>query len=179
MIRPALFKNTFASRALFPMQPAPVKYTRLDLAVGAFVLAGLLALAYLAFKIGSGALVGGDTTAVRARFTNLGGLAPGASVLVSGVAVGKVEKVELDDRYAAIATLRVRRDLALPADTMAAIRSSGLIGDKHVALVPGADDALLGPGDLIIDTESAVDLESLISRFAFGDVKSADKPATE
>lgn len=154
------------------MQPAPVKYTRLDLSVGAFVLAGLAALAYLALKIGGGALVGGDTTTIRARFTNLGGLAPGASVLISGVAIGKVEKVELDKNYAAIATLRVRKDLSLPADTLASIRSSGLIGDKHVTLTPGGDDALLAPGELIVDTESAVDLESLISRFAFGGVKS-------
>jgi phospholipid/cholesterol/gamma-HCH transport system substrate-binding protein len=157
------------------MQPSPVRYTRLDLGVGAFVLAGLAALAFLALKIGGGALVAVDTTTVRARFTNLGGLAPGASVLISGVAVGQVEKVELDDRYAAVATLRVRRDLKLPADTFAAIRSSGLIGDKHIALSPGSDDQLLQPGELITDTESAVDLESLISRFAFGGVK--DKPA--
>ena len=66
------------------------------------------------------------------------------------------------------------KSLALPADTMAAIRSSGLIGDKHVALVPGADEAMLEPGALIIDTESAVDLESLISRFAFGGVSAKD-----
>lgn len=158
------------------MSSAPVKYTRLDLSVGAFVLVGLAALAYLALKIGGGALVGGDTTTVRARFTNLGGLAPGATVLVSGVSVGKVEKVELDASFAAIVTLRLRKDLALPADTFAAIRSSGLIGDKHVALIPGADDELLAPGDLIVDTESAVDLESLISRFAFGGVNN-DKPA--
>lgn len=157
------------------MQPAPVKYTRLDLAVGTFVLAGLVALSWLALKIGGGAFVGSDTIAVRARFTNLGGLAPGASVLISGVSVGKVEKVELDDRYAAIATLRVRKDVKLPSDTMAAIRSSGLIGDKFIALSPGADEALLKPGELITDTESAVDLESLISRFAFGGVKSEEK----
>ena len=75
------------------MQPVPVKYTRIDLVVGAFVLAGLVAITWLALKIGGGALVGGDTTTVRARFSNLGGLAPGASVLISGVAVGKVEKV--------------------------------------------------------------------------------------
>lgn len=158
------------------MQSAPAKYTRADLAVGAFVLSGLAALAYLALKIGGGALVGGDTTTVRARFANLGGLAPGASVLVSGVAVGKVEKVELDANYAAVATLRVDKKLVLPADTMAAIRSGGLIGDKHIALTPGADEATLQPGDLIVDTESAVDLESLISRFAFGGVGN-DKPS--
>lgn len=159
------------------MSSAPVKYTRLDFTVGAFVLVGLLALAYLAIKIGGGALVGGDTTTVRARFANLGGLAPGAGVLVSGVPVGKVEKIELDASFAAIATLRIRRDVALPADTFAAIRSSGLIGDKHIALIPGADEELLAPGDLIVDTESAVDLESLISRFAFGNVKEEAKPA--
>lgn len=157
------------------MQPVPVKYTRIDLVVGAFVLAGLVAITWLALKIGGGALVGGATTTVRAQFSNLGGLAPGASVLISGVAVGKVEKVELDERYAAIATLRVRKDVKLPSDTMAAIRSSGLIGDKHIALMPGADEALLQPGELITDTESAVDLESLISRFAFGGVKSEEK----
>lgn len=158
------------------MQPAPVKYTRLDLAVGAFVLAGLVALAWLALKIGGGAFIGGDTTTIRARFSNLGGLAPGANVLVSGVSIGKVEKVELDERYSAIATLRVRKDVKLPADTMAAIRSSGLIGDKFIALSPGADEALLEPGELIVDTESAVDLESLISRVAFGGVKTEEKP---
>jgi phospholipid/cholesterol/gamma-HCH transport system substrate-binding protein len=157
------------------MQPTPVKYTRIDLAVGTFVLAGLVAIVWLALKIGAGALVGGATTTVRARFSNLGGLAPGASVLISGVAVGKVEKVELDERYAAIATLRVRKDVKLPSDTMAAIRSSGLIGEKHIALSPGADDTLLEPNELITDTESAVDLESLISRFAFGGVKSEEK----
>lgn len=81
------------------MQPAPVKYPRLDLSVGAFVLAGIAALAYLALKIGGGAFLAGDTVTIKARFTNLGGLAPGAGVLVSGVAVGKVDKVELDDRY--------------------------------------------------------------------------------
>ena len=158
------------------MQTVPVKYTRVDLAVGAFVLFGLAALAYLALKIGGGALVGRDSTIVRARFTNLGGLAPGASVVVSGVVIGKVENVELDKNYAAIATLRVRKDVPLPSDTMAAIRSSGLIGDKHIALTPGGDTELLKPGELIVDTESAVDLESLISRFAFGGVKNGDEP---
>lgn len=153
------------------MQPVPSKYTRIDLSVGVFVLAGLAALAFLAIKIGGGALIGGETTTVRARFSNLGGLSPGASVLVSGVTVGKVDKIELDERFAAIATLRVRKDLHLPSDTFAAIRSSGLIGDKHIALTPGADETFLQPNELITDTESAVDIEGLISRFAFGGVK--------
>lgn len=152
-------------------------FSRTDLAVGLFVITGLAALTYLALKLGGGALIGTDTTTVRARFTNLGGLAPGASVLVSGVEIGRVEHVALDERYAAIATLRIRKDLPLPADTRAAIRSNGLIGDKHITLSPGAEDTLLTPDELITDTENAVDLESLISRFAFGGVNTAKPEA--
>lgn len=157
------------------MHTAPTPFSRTDLAVGLFVTAGLAAIAYLALKLGAGALVGTDTTTIQARFTNLGGLTPGASVLISGVEVGRVERVTLDERYAAIATLRIRKDVPLPADTRAAIRSSGLIGDKHIALSPGAEEDLLASGDLITDTENAVDLESLISRFAFGGVSSSQK----
>jgi phospholipid/cholesterol/gamma-HCH transport system substrate-binding protein len=158
------------------MQPTPsAKYTRVDLAVGLFVLAGLAALVWLAVKLGSGSLLGNGTFSIRARFADVGGIAPGASVLISGVPVGKVESLDLDDRYNAIATLRIRKGVLLPSDTMAAIRSSGLIGEKHIALSPGSEDSLLQPGETITDTESSVNLESLISRFAFGGVKAEEK----
>lgn len=156
------------------MNASPTKYTRLDLTVGTFVLAGLLALAFLAMRIGAGNSVSSASTTYRASFTNLGGLASGSSVMISGVVVGRVDKVDLDERFHAIATLRVRADLKLSADTTASIRSSGLIGEKFIALSPGGEDVLLKTDELITDTESAVDLESLISRFAFGGVKSPD-----
>lgn len=156
-----------------------MKYSALELAVGTLVLAGLAAITFFALSIGGGALVGRDTYLVQARFTNTGGLSPGANVAVSGVGVGRVEKVELDDAFAAIVTLRLRAAVKLPEDTMASIRTSGLIGDKFIALSPGGADENLEPGDLIVETESAVDLESLISRIAFGNVGSANpEPAT-
>jgi phospholipid/cholesterol/gamma-HCH transport system substrate-binding protein len=158
------------------MNASPTKYTRLDLAVGTFVLAGLFAVSFLAVRIGAGNSVGSASTTYRASFTNLGGLAPGASVMVSGVVIGRVDKVDIDERFHAIATLRVRSDLKLSSDTTASIRSSGLIGEKFIALSPGGEETLLKTDELITDTESAVDLESLISRFAFGGVKSADSP---
>jgi phospholipid/cholesterol/gamma-HCH transport system substrate-binding protein len=65
----------------------------------------------------------------------------------------------------------------LPSDTIASIKTSGLIGDKYVALAPGADSNNLSPGSLITDTESAMDLESIISRFAFGNVSSPPAPS--
>jgi phospholipid/cholesterol/gamma-HCH transport system substrate-binding protein len=154
-----------------------VKPTRLELYVGLFVLLGIAAVAYLALKLGSGSMVGGDTYLVEARFTNTGGLHSGSSVQLAGVTVGRVEAVRMDPAdYSAIATLRITTALHLPTDSMASIKTAGLIGDKYVALSPGADEAYLPPGSRITMTESAVDLESLIGKTAFGSVdKDADK----
>jgi phospholipid/cholesterol/gamma-HCH transport system substrate-binding protein len=154
-----------------------VKQTRLELFVGIFVLLGLAAVAYLTMKLGSGSLVGGNTYLLEARFSNAGGLHSGSSVLVAGVTVGRVEGVRIDPAdYSAIATLRIPTELRLPTDSMASIRTSGLIGDKYVFLSPGADDTYLKPGTRITMTESSVDLESLIGKMAFGSVdKEADQ----
>lgn len=148
--------------------------SKLELIVGVFVLAGLAAVAYLALKIGAGNLVGSDTYLVQARFTNLGGLNPGCNVVIAGVSVGRVESVRLNPAdYSAIAELRLRKTVQLPADSIVSIKTSGLIGDKYLVIAPGGDSRMLAPGALITETESAVDLESLISRFAFGNVKTA------
>jgi phospholipid/cholesterol/gamma-HCH transport system substrate-binding protein len=154
-----------------------MKQTRLELLVGIFVLLGLAAVAYLTLKLGSGSMVGGNTYLVEARFTNSGGLHNGCNVLVAGVTVGRVEGVRVDPTdYSAIATLRLQSALRLPTDSMASIKTSGLIGDKFVSLSPGADDTYLEPGTRITMTESAVDLESLIGKMAFGSVdKDKDK----
>ncbi len=153
-----------------------MKYSALELAVGTFVLAGLAAIVFFALSIGGGTLIGRDTYVVKARFNNTGGLKPGANIAVSGVSVGKVEAVELNETFAAIVTLRLRSDILLPEDTIASIRTSGLIGEKFIALSPGGALENLKPDALIVETESAVDLESLISRFAFGKV---DSPAAQ
>ena len=146
--------------------------SRLELIVGSFVLAGLAAVAGLALKVGAGELVGAETYRVRARFANIGGLNPGSNVVIAGVSVGRVEAVRLNPAdYSAIAELRLRTTVKLPIDTMASIKTTGLIGDKFLALSPGADLQMIAPDGLITDTESAVDLESLISRFAFGNVQ--------
>jgi len=93
------------------------------------------------------------------------------------VTVGRVESVRLDPAdFSAIATLRIQSALKLPTDSMAAIKTTGLIGDKYVSLSPGADEACLQPGTRITMTESSVDLESLIGKMAFGSVeKETDK----
>ena len=144
---------------------------KLEFAAGVFVLAGLAAMAYLAVKLGAGASLGGDSYLLEARFANSGGLHAGSSVLLAGVTVGRVENVRIEPSdFSAIATLRIRGGLELPADTMASVKTSGLIGDKYVALAPGAEEAPLAPGERITMTESAVDLEALIGKMAFGAV---------
>lgn len=154
-----------------------MKQSRLELIVGVFMLVGLAAVTYLALKIGAGTLVGGDTYALKARFTNSGGLNPGSNVIVAGVPVGRVEAVSLNPAdYSAVVEFSVRKDVKLPVDSIASIKTTGLIGDKFLALAPGGDAAFLAAGALITDTESTVDLESLISRFAFGNVDQKPKP---
>jgi phospholipid/cholesterol/gamma-HCH transport system substrate-binding protein len=114
---------------------------------------------------------------VNARFTNIGGLKTGSQVLIAGVPVGRVERIDLDPQYAAVVRMNLRQGVRVPSDTIASIKTSGLIGDKFIALAPGADSQNISPGGTITDTESAVDLESLISRFAFGSVSSSPTPS--
>lgn len=155
-----------------------MKNTKLELSVGIFVLLGIAAVGYLTLKLGTGSIVAGDTYLIDARFANAGGLHAGSSVLVSGVTVGRVETVRMDPSdYSAIATLRLYSQLRLPTDSMASIKTSGLIGDRYVSLSPGADETYLTPGAKITMTESAVDLEALIGKMAFGNIDK-DKDTT-
>jgi len=158
-----------------------MKHTKLELLVGLFVVLGVAAIAYLTMKLGTGSMIGGDTYAIEARFTNAGGLNKGSNVLLAGVFVGRVDEVKFDPAdYSAIATLRIVSTLQLPTDTMASIKTTGLIGDKHIALAPGADEIYLEPGARITMTESAVDLESLIGKMAFGSVdKEPENPPAQ
>jgi phospholipid/cholesterol/gamma-HCH transport system substrate-binding protein len=149
-----------------------MKQSKLELYVGLFVLMGIFAVVYLTVKLGAGSMIGGDTYLLEARFTNAGGLNTGSSVLLAGVPVGRVEGIRVDGTdYSAMVTLRVQAGLKLPTDTMASIKTTGLIGDKYVALAPGADETYLKSGARITMTESSVDLESLIGKMAFGSVE--------
>ena len=136
-----------------------------DLVVGLFVLAGLLSLAYLSFQVGglSYRVPGGFI--LYATFDDIGGLKERSPVSVSGVKVGQVTGVELDDMLRA----RVRMDLdpsvELSVDSSARILTAGVLGDQFIALEPGAEDDLLVAGDEVEFTESALSIEKLIGKF--------------
>jgi phospholipid/cholesterol/gamma-HCH transport system substrate-binding protein len=145
----------------------------IEISVGLFVFIGLAAVAFLAVRIGGGrlSLSAPTTQLTQARFTNASGLKSGSTVRVAGVPIGTVTEVTLKhDEMVALVTLKIDSTLKLDDDTSAAVRSSGLIGEKFISLKPGSSGTALKPGAIIVDTESAVDLEDIISRFAFGSV---------
>ena len=145
-----------------------------ETAVGLFVLLGLLCVAYLTVKLGKMELFSSQEFELVARFDSVSGLRVGADVEMSGVPVGRVVDIRLDPdplRNQAVVRLRLNKDLQLSDDSMASVRTSGLIGDKYVSLSRGGSDQILSSGGAITETESAVDLGALISKYAFGGVK--------
>lgn len=141
----------------------------LELAVGAFMVVGILCLGFLSIKLGKLELWGNPGYTVSAVFSDVGGLRSGAPVVVAGVDVGTVTLIQLKD-YEAHVTLQIRPDLVIHEDAVVSVKTRGLIGEKFVQISDGAADGLVGPGGRIRQTESAVDIEALISKYAFGDL---------
>jgi len=142
----------------------------IETVVGLFVLLGIASLAWLSVKLGKLEIVGGDYVPVHAEFSSVSGLKKGVSVEIAGVEIGKVESITLND-YKADVLMKIRTGVRLSEDTIASIRTRGLIGDKFVNLSPGASDRLIPPGGKIRETESAVDLEGLIGEFIHGSAR--------
>ncbi len=142
-----------------------------ELSVGVFVLFGLLCVAYLTVRLGKMDLFTDKGYQVVAKFTSITGLRTGASVEIGGVGVGKVTKITLDKQFSALVTMRIREGLELSEDTGAAVKTSGLIGDKYISLSPGGSETMLANNDEITQTQDAIDLERLISNYVFGSVK--------
>ena len=143
--------------------------TTLDLWVGMFVVAGIAALVMLAMKVGNlGTYNVSDTYTVHAYFSNIGGLKPKASIRSAGVLVGRVTSISLDtERYEANVEMSLDKRYLFPKDTFANILTSGLLGEQYIGLVPGGDTAMLKNGELVKQTQSAMVLEDLISKFMY------------
>ena len=143
--------------------------TTIDVWVGAFVIAGVGALAVLALKVGyvsSGNQR--DAYKIEARFDNIGGLKVRAPVKSAGVVVGRVQEIHFDnERFQASVKLALEQKFQFPKDTTASILTSGLLGEVYIGLDAGGDDKKLQEGDRIAITQSAVVLERLIGQFLF------------
>ena len=143
---------------------------KLEFIVGVFVLVGIVCLGYLSIKLGKLELIGGNVYEVVAQFNTASGLKNGSSVEIAGVEVGRVRAIILNEDRAAV-TLAVDNKVKLYTDTIASIKTRGIIGEKFLALSPGGGGDPLKPGDTIRDTESGLDLEELVSQYVHGNVK--------
>ena len=148
-----------------------MKRSSVEMAVGVFMIIGLVCVGYLTIKLGRMQVFGGDYYLVEARFQNISGLRNGASVEMSGVQIGQVASVGLNlEDKAAVVQLKIRKDLPLSEDVIASVKTAGLIGDKYIKLSPGGAEEIIKPGGRITETQSAVDIEDLISKYVFGGV---------
>lgn len=145
---------------------------KLEMTVGIFMLIGILCLGYISIKLGKMELLGGDYYTVSARFDSVSGLKPGARVEIAGVEIGKVDRIVLDPKNGdqAVVSLKIRSGVKISDDVIASVRTSGIIGDKFIMLKPGGSDHYLKNNDTIRETESAIDIEDLISKFIHGKV---------
>ncbi len=143
----------------------------LEIVVGLFMLAGLAALLFLALQVsGLSPKAAEQTYRVYAHFNDIGGLTPRGKVSMAGVTVGRIESIELDPQ-----TLQAKVTMAIdaevdyiPADSSAVIRTSGLLGEQYIDISIGGDLESLKEGDRFYSTQSAMNLERLISNFASG-----------
>ena len=136
--------------------------------VGVFLLAGFLSFAWLAVKMGDINPFANETYPVTARFTSISGLKEGSTIELAGVVVGKVSGIELDTGdYEAVVQLNIDKQVELQDDSIASIRTAGIIGDKYIKISPGGSDIILEAGDEIEETEPAISLEELVSKYIF------------
>jgi len=140
-----------------------------ELIVGLFMIVGFLGFAYLSVKLGDVDLFGDSRSyPLQARFNSISGLKEGAFVEIAGVKVGKVAQIRLDkEDYEAVVTLAIDREVPVQEDSIASIRTAGIIGDRYVNITPGGADDYLQPGAEIEETESAISLEELVSKYIF------------
>lgn len=141
----------------------------IDFWVGLFVLIGLLALGFLALKVGNlTPLRQSDGYSVTASFENIGSLKERAPVKSAGVVVGRVSQIRFDNKtFEAIVTLEIDPRFSFPKDTSAAVLTSGLLGEQYIGLEPGGDSEMLKNGAVIKLAQSALVWEQLVGQMIF------------
>jgi len=142
----------------------------LELTVGFFLLLGIMSLAYISINLGKIEIVGRNAYVVYAEFEKAGGIKPKAIVEIAGVEIGTVKPVRITPDYRARLTIEIDKKIQLQEDAIASIKTKGLIGEQYVQISPGGSDKMIQNGGRIRETESAIDIEELISKYVFGKV---------
>jgi len=147
------------------------EYKRIEIAVGIFVFIGIAAMFYMALRLGEVGGLGASGYTVTAAFDDIGGVRAGADVMIAGVVVGRVDDVRLNKEDQASLTLRIHDDIKITSDAIASIRTKGIIGDRFVRISQGGDDTYLANGDVVEETESAINMEDLVAKYVFSGEK--------
>jgi len=148
-----------------------------EITVGLFMAAGLIALFFLAMHVSNLADLSDDEGYhIKAHFDNIGGLKTKAPVTMAGVTVGRVTGIDYDkETYEAVVTMTISRQFdRIPQDSFAKIFTAGLLGEKYVGLDPGGSDQFLTEGDRITMTQSSLVLEEIIGQFLFSKAQEVD-----
>lgn len=157
-----------------------MKKYKMETVVGIFVIIGILCLGYITIRLGNLSIMNRDSYSLSTRFRSVSGLKTGNAVEMFGIEIGRVGRLTMDQKdQVAVAELRIQKGVDIYADAIASVKTSGLIGDRYVQVDPGGADEKLKHGDSIIETESAIDLQEIIGKYAFGDVGSKQTPATK
>ena len=149
-----------------------------ELGTGLFVLLGFAALFFLTTQtVGSSSFSSDDGYEVTARFENVGSLKDRAPVAMSGVTIGRVTSVIFDsDSLEAVVTFVIDKQYdRIPEDSDASILTAGLLGSQYIGLAPGGSDMNLEEGSEIEFTQSAIVIESLISKYLFSSSSKEDE----
>jgi len=145
-----------------------VKRFNVETVVGLFMIAGFVCFAWMAVKLGDVNLFGHDSYTVKAHFGSISGLKEGATVEIAGVRVGKVSSIDLEQEYyEAVVEMEIDNGVKLQEDAIASIRTAGIIGDRYVSITPGGAEEMVGEGGELFETESAINLEELVSKYIF------------
>ncbi len=133
--------------------------------VGSAVLLGLVILAYMTIKVGGFSFFQENGYRLYVVFNTASGLDKKAPVQISGVEIGRVEEIQLADEGAKI-TLKIQSGVKIKKGGYAAVRSSGLLGDRFVEIVPGKESIFMKDGDVLPAQQGAPDMENLMNQFS-------------
>lgn len=142
-------------------------YRRVEMTVGVFVFIGLLAVGWLAIIVGQVGGLGQSGYTLTANFDDAGGVRQGGDIMMAGVIIGRVDSVYLQDNDHASMVLRINDGIQITEDAFASVRTKGIIGDRYIRVTQGAEEIFLEAGDEIEETESAINIEDLISKYIF------------
>ena len=143
------------------------EYKRIEITVGLFVFVGIASMFYMALKLGEVGGLGTSGYHLTAAFDDVGGVRAGADVMIAGVVVGRVDDVHLNKRDRAEVSMRIHDGVKITDDAIASIRTKGIIGDRFIRIGQGGDDMTLQNGDSIEETEGAINIEDLVSKYIF------------